>query len=172
LNTRHDESVSRQARCREPFLRNVTDKGLEALGTVLYLGHVPGASGTAGSVPGVALFWLCRDRAVLFAGLTGALFVLGTLAARFLERRTGDPDPTCVVIDEMVGMMAALALLEWSWANAIAAFVAFRFFDIVKPFPARQLEQKRGGLGIMLDDIVAAAYTWVAVRLAFMVIAH
>ena len=153
-------------------MRNVADKGLESVGTVLYLGHTPGASGTVGSVPGVLLFWLCRDHAVLFIALTVALFVLGTFAARYLERRTGDPDPTCVVIDEMVGMMAALALLEWSWTNAIAAFVAFRFFDIVKPFPARQLEQKRGGLGIMLDDIVAATYTWVAVRLVFMVIAR
>ena len=148
------------------------DRGLETLGTVLYLGRIPGVSGTVGSIPGVFLFWLCRGRGLFFAGLTGVLFLLGTVAARYLERKTGDTDPSCVVIDEMVGMMAALALFEWSWATALAAFLAFRFFDITKPFPARQFEQKRGGLGIMLDDIVAAAYTWVAVRLAFALVRH
>jgi phosphatidylglycerophosphatase A len=146
--------------------RNVADRALEMLGTVLYLGHVPAVSGTVGSVPGVVLWWVCRDRPAVFAVLTAVLFVLGTAAARSIERKTGDPDPACVVIDEMVGMMAVLAVLQWSWITAVAAFVAFRFFDIAKPFPARQIEQKHGGLGIMLDDIVAAGYTWVAVRLA------
>jgi phosphatidylglycerophosphatase A len=157
---------------RETFGRIAKYKGLEALGTVVYLGRVPWASGTVGSVPGVLLFWLCRDRALLFAVLTGVLFVLGVVAAGYLERKAGDADPSSVVVDEMVGMMAALALFKWSWPTAIAAFVAFRFFDIVKPFPARQFEEKRGGLGIMLDDIVAAAYTWVAVRLALGLMPH
>ncbi len=156
----------------ETFARIFKDKALEALGTVLYLGRVPWASGTVGSVPGVLLFWLCRERAPLFWALTGTLFVLGLTAAAHLERKTGDADPRIVVVDEMVGMMAALALFKWSWATAVGAFVAFRFFDIVKPFPARPFEEKRGGLGIMLDDIVAAAYTWAAVRLALGLVPH
>ena len=157
---------------RETFGRVAKDKGLEVLGTVLYLGRVARASGTLGSIPGVLLFWLFRERAMVFAGLTGTLFVLGIFAARYLERKTGDDDPSCVVVDEMVGMMAALTAFKLSWATAVAAFLAFRFFDIVKPFPARQFEEKRGGLGIMLDDIVAAAYTWVAIRLAFALVPH
>jgi phosphatidylglycerophosphatase A len=156
----------------ETFVQTVKNKGLEALGTVLYLGRVPWASGTAGSVPGVLLFWVCRDRPLLFGGLTAALFVLGVVAAGYLERKTGETDPGCVVVDEMVGMMAALALFKWSWTTAVAAFLAFRFFDIVKPFPARQFEQRSGGLGVMLDDIVAAAYTWAALRLTFALVAH
>jgi len=155
-----------ETRLRGAIARNVADRALHVLGTVLYLGHVPAVSGTVGSVPGVLLWWVCRDRPAVFAALTAVLFVLGTVAARSLERKTGDPDPACVVIDEMVGMMAVLSVLQWSWAHALAAFVAFRFLDIAKPFPARQIEQKRGGLGIMLDDIVAAGYTWMAVRLA------
>jgi len=156
----------------ETFAQTAKEKGLEALGSVLYLGRVPWASGTVGSVPGVLLFWLCRERALLFAALTVTLFVLGVVAAAYLERKTGDADPGCVVVDEMVGMMAALALFKWSWVTAVGAFVAFRFFDIVKPFPARQFEERRGGLGIMLDDIVAAAYTWAAVRLALGLVPH
>jgi len=152
--------------------RFAKDKVPEALGTVLYIGRFPWASGTVGSIPGVLLFWLCRDRALLFAVLTGALFAIGVVAAGYLERKTGKADPSIVVVDEMVGMMAALAPFKWSWPTAVAAFVAFRFFDIVKPFPARQFEEKRGGLGIMLDDIVAAAYTWVAVRLALGLVPH
>ena len=157
---------------RETFGRILKDKGLEALGTVLYLGRVPWAPGTIGTVPGVLLFWLFRDRAPLFGALTAVLFVLGVVTAAYLERKTGESDPRIVVVDEMVGMMAALALFKWSLATAVGAFVAFRFFDIVKPFPGRQFEERRGGLGIMLDDIVAAAYTWVAVRLALGLVPH
>ena len=157
---------------RETVGQIVKNKGLEALGTVLYLGRVPWASGTVGSVPGVLLFWVCRGRALLFGGMTAALFVLGVVAAGYLERKTGEVDPGCVVVDEMVGMMTVLALFKWSWPTAVAAFLAIRFFDIVKPFPARQFEQGSGGLGVMLDDIVAAAYTWVALRMAFALVAH
>jgi phosphatidylglycerophosphatase A len=171
-DTGHDEAVSPSARPRGASARNLADRALEALGSVLYLGYVPAVSGTIGSVPGVLVAWACRDRPAVLATLTVVLFVLGTAAARRIERKIGRPDPSCVVIDEMVGMMAALALLQWSWMNALGAFVAFRFFDISKPFPARQLEQKRGGLAIMLDDIVAAGYTWVAVRLAIVLSAQ
>ena len=153
--------------CRNGFAiaRRAAEKALEAVGTVLYVGYVPAVSGTVASVPGVLLFWMYRGRVLPFSILAIALFVVGSFAARHLARKTQDADPKCVVIDELVGMMAAVALLEWSWTTAIGAFVTFRFFDIVKPFPARALEQIGGGLGIMLDDIVAAAYTCVIVRL-------
>jgi len=145
-----------------------SDKVLEAIGTVLHLGYVPVAPGSFGSVAGLLAFWLLGAHKLLFAVLTVALLVLGTLAARHMERKTGETDPSCVIIDEMVAMMAALALVERSWVTAVAAFLAFRFFDIVKPFPARQFEAVEGGLGIMLDDLVAAAYACLVVRFAGM----
>ena len=148
------------------------DKGLEAVGTVLHLGYIPVVPGLFGSLAGLRVFWLCGGHRLLFAGLIVALFVLGTIAAQHLERKTGDTDPSCVVIDEMVAMMAALALVERSLITALAAFLAFRFFDIVKPFPARQAEGISGGPGIMLDDLVAAAYTCLVVRLTSALMPH
>jgi len=141
------------------------DDVLEALGTVLHLGHIPFAPGLWGSIAGLLVFWLCGAHTVFFAVLAVALLIPGTFAARHVERNTGKADPSCVVIDEMVAMMVALALVERSWVTAVAVFLAFRFFDIVKPFPARQLEAVGGGWGIMLDDLVAAGYAVLVVRL-------
>jgi phosphatidylglycerophosphatase A len=109
------------------------------------------------------LFWIV---------LTVALFALGTAAARNVAAKRGHPDPRSVVVDELVGMMASLTAFEWSWGTVLGAFLAFRFFDVVKPFPARMLEHVPNGFGIMLDDIVAAVYASVAVRLALVLIPH
>jgi phosphatidylglycerophosphatase A len=71
----------------------------------------------------------------------------------------GRHDPGNIVWDEMVGFWLTVALVPVTWSWWLAAFVAFRFFDILKPWPIRQLDRHiKGGLGIMLDDIVAALY--------------
>jgi phosphatidylglycerophosphatase A len=145
---------------------------LEAVATVAHIGYVPVVPGLCGSVAGLVVFWLLGVHTLLFAVLTVVLFVVGPLAARHMENKTGEADPSCVVIDEMVAMMAALALVERSWVTAVAAFLAFRFFDIVKPFPGRQLEAAGGGFGIMLDDLVAAAYAVLVVRFASALMLH
>lgn len=153
-------------------MRLFGDRILEAVGTVLHLGRVPVIPGLCGSMAGLLLFWLIGGHTLLFSVLVVVLFVLGAVSAGYLEDRAGSADPGYVVIDEMVGIMAALALVERSLATAVAAFLAFRFFDVVKPFPGRQAEGIRGGLGIMLDDLVAAAYTVLVVRFASALMSH
>ena len=75
-------------------------------------------------------------------------------------------DPPCIVIDEFAGYMASLLFLPLSWGYITAAFVLFRFFDILKPPPLRRLENVfNDGFGIMADDIGAAAYTNLALQL-------
>jgi|GEM_PF-117705 len=75
-------------------------------------------------------------------------------------------DPSCIVIDEFAGYMASLLFLPLSWGYIIAAFVLFRFFDILKPPPLRRLEDVfNGGFGIMADDIGAAVYTNLVLQL-------
>lgn len=75
------------------------------------------------------------------------------------------PDPSEVVIDEVVGMMVTLAYLPWSFISIGLGFLLFRVFDIIKPPPARQLERLPGGWGIVMDDVVAGIYANLALRL-------
>jgi phosphatidylglycerophosphatase A len=75
------------------------------------------------------------------------------------------PDPSIVVIDEVVGMWISLLAIPMGISAAILAFLFFRTFDILKPFPARQMEHLPGGWGIMMDDVVAGIYANIATRL-------
>lgn len=124
--------------------------------------------GTAGAAVGVvfaaALLPLgATATAVALAGL----FALGVWASGEAERVAGVRDPQWVVIDETFGAAATLAVLPPDPLVWAAGFVAFRFFDIAKPWPIRLLHDRvRGGLGIMLDDAVAAAMAGAAIWLA------
>jgi len=84
------------------------------------------------------------------------LLILGTYAASFYSRELHKDDPRCVVIDEAAGQFLVLFLVVPDWTSLIAAFLLFRFFDIVKPFPIRRAEALPAGWGIMADDILAA----------------
>jgi len=87
------------------------------------------------------------------------LFGLGVYLCETASRALGRADPGGIVWDEMVGYWLAVALVPVSWAWWLAAFLLFRVFDIWKPWPIRQLERRvGGGLGVMLDDAVAAGY--------------
>jgi phosphatidylglycerophosphatase A len=133
------------------------------VGTFFYLGYVPKAPGTAGSLGALALaWWLHTYLGVSSAGIAaGAVLLLAPAiwAAGRLAKDTGNKDPQIVVIDEVVGqwitLAGASALNAKSW---IAAFALFRLFDIWKPAPVRQLERVPGGAGIVLDDAMAGIY--------------
>lgn len=130
----------------------------EVLATVFYLGYSPVASGTVGSLPAiVAAYWLSPYPAGFSIAII-LMFLLGTAASFRVERRLGRKDPGEVVIDEFVGMLVALFWLPLTWKTMVVAFILFRVFDILKPFPAKRLESLPGGFGIMVDDIVAAFY--------------
>ena len=82
---------------------------------------------------------------------------------------SGRKDPGKVVVDEVAGQMIALFPLtlfaRWSTAAVILSFILFRFFDIVKPYPANRLQDLDGGMGIMFDDLVAGVYGAVVVAI-------
>ena len=131
------------------------------------VGYFPVAPGTAGSLVGVGIVlalgllpvtFRWRSAAVVLTTLI--LMMLGVAAASRAVSFFGRADPSQVVIDEVVGQMISLA--AWpvaGWKTYVAGFILFRFFDIVKPFPARRCERIAGGWGIMLDDVVAGAYS-------------
>jgi phosphatidylglycerophosphatase A len=142
------------------------------LATFGYVGYFPVAPGTAGSAAALLLYALLRwlsmpllDVAVI-VGLCLAGFWAGTVAASHFGRE----DPGHVVLDEVVGMLLTLLFIPVSWTGVLAGFLLFRLFDIVKPPPARQLERLHGGVGIMMDDVMAGIYGNIALRLLIWVL--
>ena len=145
------------------------------------VGYLPLAPGTWGSLVGVGSYALLRlavfpkistegNQAmysptflVLELSVISFITVLGIWAASRSERVLRIKDPGKVVVDEVAGQLIALLpvplSIEYGWPYwLIPAFLLFRFFDIVKPYPARKMELFEGGLGIMADDVVAGAY--------------
>ncbi len=137
------------------------------LATAAYLGYFPIAPGTVGSAAGLVVYllvWWTHAPAVEIA-LIIVVFASGVWAGTTAERYFGGIDPGPVVIDEVLGMLITLAFIPVGVAGAIAGFVLFRIFDIVKPYPARHLERLHGGLGVMADDAMAAVYANISLRL-------
>lgn len=127
------------------------DRLILLLATGFGAGKLPVAPGTAGSIFGIGLWWLLRDWPVIYvAGVLAAVWIAGE-AAKLMN----DPDPASVVIDEIVGMPVALAGIYPVWWHVVVAFAAFRLFDIWKPFPIRQSQKLPGGIGIVVDDVLA-----------------
>jgi phosphatidylglycerophosphatase A len=132
-----------------------------------YVGYFPVAPGTIGSLAGLVVYALLR--------LSGApplvdlafiliLFAAGVWSGTHAERHFGTTDPGPGVIDEVVGMLITLWMQPVSGPVALAGFIVFRVFDVVKPWPASRLERLHGGLGMMADDAMAAVYGNVALR--------
>lgn len=138
-------------------------------------GLFPVASGTVGSAAFLALY-----AAFVFAGasagallavqLAGSalLFAVGVWACSEVESIYGK-DGGEMVVDEALGMLVSLVLIPPTLVNLAAAFVLFRVFDIVKPWPAGACEKLPKGWGVMLDDLVAGIYANLALRLALLV---
>jgi len=132
-----------------------------------YSGRFPKAPGTAGTVVGVLLFLALRSAASTWYALaTIAVIGIGTWAAGEADRILGSKDDQSIVIDEIVGFLVVLFLVPFSWWSVAAGFVLFRFFDILKPWPIKKLQDIPGGLGVMLDDIGAGIYTNVILQIA------
>jgi phosphatidylglycerophosphatase A len=120
-------------------------------------GLLPRAPGTWGSLLGVPLFLLLHPLGqVSYVLLVIALFVLGVYISGRTARALGVHDHSAIVIDEVVGMLVTWVLVGPGWFTIVAGFVLFRLFDILKPWPVSWIDRSvSGGLGIMLDDLVA-----------------
>ncbi len=143
------------------------DKLFMFIATGAYSGYLPKAPGTWGSMVGV-LLWLGLNRVapLTYGAVVCALFVIGTAAAGAAEKIVDSGDPGLVVVDEIVGQLIALALIPTHPLAVLAGFALFRFFDILKPFPIGWLDSHiHGGLGIMLDDVVAGLYALAILQL-------
>ena len=135
-------------------------------------GLAPKAPGTVGTLAAVPLAILLKLLpAAWFWPLLLVSFLLGIYLCDVTSRRLGRHDPGGIVWDEMVAYWLTVAFVPLHWAWLGAAFLLFRFFDIFKPWPIRHVERRfGGGLGIMLDDVVAALYAILVLQAAAMLL--
>jgi phosphatidylglycerophosphatase A len=134
--------------------------------TAGYCGYFPIAPGTVGSAAGLVVYLLVwwGQSPLLEVALIVGLFAAGVWAGTTAERYFGGIDPGPIVLDEVVGMLITLAFIPVGLSGALAGFILFRFFDVVKPYPANRLERLHGGLGVMADDAMAAVYANLTLR--------
>jgi phosphatidylglycerophosphatase A len=129
-----------------------------ALITFFGVGYLP-LPGTFGSLVGVWLFYLIKDNTSMSLVFTLLFIFLGFLIADRAEKVFNRKDAQCIVIDEISGMFISLMFIPYDIKLIIIAFVLFRVFDSLKPYPAGMLQDAAGGIGIMSDDIIAGLYT-------------
>jgi phosphatidylglycerophosphatase A len=145
---------------------NFSGKIALILSTWFGIGLLPVAPGTFGSVAAVPI---ALGLACLGIGYTAFAISIVVAVAIWSSGRCkkllGNDDPSAVVIDEVAGLLLTMFLLAPSWLTLGLGFALFRFFDILKPYPIRKVEKLRGGLGIVVDDLVAGVYAHCGVRL-------
>jgi phosphatidylglycerophosphatase A len=145
---------------------NFREKGVLFLSSAGFIGNIPFAPGTFGSLLGLPLCFLLSKVnwrvSVLFLGIFVALAVWVCNKA---QRLIQENDPGCIVLDEISGMMVSLVGIPFNPITYAAGFAIFRLLDIFKPFPIRAVEKKfTGGTGIVLDDIAAGIFTNLILR--------
>jgi phosphatidylglycerophosphatase A len=138
------------------------------LATGAYVGYLPVAPGTFGSLLGLPLLVLLA-RAHLNVPTMIALLAAVSLASMAVCERAGlafaDPDSGKIVLDEICGMLVAGAWIVPTATSLLVVFALFRLFDVWKPFPARYLDRRvRNGIGVVGDDLVAGVYANLVAR--------
>ncbi|SEK47746.1 phosphatidylglycerophosphatase [Colwellia chukchiensis] len=132
-------------------------------------GLAPKAPGTFGTLAAIPLLLLM---APLTPSIYLLLLVLMSVAGIYICGKAaadvGVPDHGAIVWDEVVGLLITMFLIPLSWQSLLLGFLLFRFFDILKPWPISFFDKNcHGGLGIMLDDIVAGIVAWAIMMVIF-----
>jgi len=140
----------------------LNEKLITFLATGFYSGLSPFAPGTAGTLVGVLICLLCLPMPLILR----LLFVLALLALSFYvageaEKIYQKKDDQRIVIDEVIGLQITMLPVAINGLNLCAGFVLFRIFDILKPFPVRNLQKLPGGWGVVADDVGAGIYAGV-----------
>lgn len=144
----------------------MSDDFVKLIVSFFHIGNVPKAPGTAASLAGALIYLILQPlfliHIFLFAIITAMGFIVGEAAEKAYKKK----DPPQVVIDEVAGMLLSCFLLPAKISVIFWAFVLFRLFDITKIFPIRNLEKMQGGVGIMMDDLMAGLYTNLIMHIA------
>lgn len=143
------------------FLRN--------LATLFGIGKIGKAPGTVATLATIPIWYgLTQLGPLIYLTFTFLFVPVGVWAAHVYEAHSKEHDSKEIVIDEVVGYLITMAWLPLTWQSAIIGFCLFRFLDIVKPAPIRQLDQRvPGGFGVMIDDIVAGIISSIVMQLIY-----
>ena len=139
---------------------------IKILSTFFYIGYLPLIPGTFASITGVFLFYFLKDNLLIYIFSILSLLLIGILVGERAEEVFQRKDCPFIVIDEVLGMLLSLIFIPYDIKLVIIAFVIFRILDTLKPYPASMLQNLKGGIGIMGDDIVAGLYTNIILQLA------
>lgn len=131
----------------------------------LGIGFAPQAPGTISSLILALVYGFLPDFEPYYVAIAaGVLVVIGVPLCTHAEKQLGKHDPGAVVWDEFAGFAVAVLFLPHEWPVIMGALVAFRMFDVFKPFPGGRAEKLPRGWGIMMDDLVAGVYANLTVR--------
>lgn len=134
-------------------------------------GASPVAPGTCGTLAAIPLYWILQGLSLpIYLVITAVLTGIGVGLCEIACRDTGVHDNPGVVWDEIAGYLITMIAAPKGWVWIGLGFVLFRLFDIWKPWPIRWLDRRvGGGLGVMLDDVVAAIYAWLILQAIFLI---
>ncbi|MDI6686598.1 MAG: phosphatidylglycerophosphatase A [Desulfobacterales bacterium] len=146
---------------------NFREKSVMFFATGCFIGNIPFAPGTFGTILGLPFcFFLSRTNFLLAVLLTGIFIIFAIFIAHHAEKILKKNDPGLIVIDEIAGFMITILNLPFNAVYVLVGFVMFRFFDILKPFPIRLIERKlSGGTAIVMDDVAAGIYSNLVLRI-------
>jgi phosphatidylglycerophosphatase A len=142
------------------------DQFAKIIATFFGIGYFPIAPGTAATAAGIALAFCLQGHEWVYAVVVFVLFAAGVPVCGRVEKILKQKDPGIVVLDEVIGVLVALAGLPMTWPVAISVFFLFRAFDMFKIYPINRLETRPGGWGVILDDVMAGIYTNIIMRIA------
>lgn len=162
-------TFGRMPTLNKPFFASAraSDRAVEFFARGLGTGWAPRAPGTVGTVLGVALYVALPTLTVwTYIALTGVLLVIGIWICGRTSRLMNVNDHPGIVFDEVVGFLVTMTAAPPGWIWIAGGFILFRVFDIAKPWPVRLADQRvHGGLGIMLDDILAGVYAMICLQI-------
>lgn len=151
----------------KPTLSDILKRPAVLLACGLGSGLIPKAPGTFGTLAAIPLFlWMQHLNILSYLLITAAFFVLGIWISAEAIKIFQRDDPSEVVWDEVVGFLITMIAAPTGWQWVVLGFVLFRIFDIWKPWPVSLADQKlHGGIGIMLDDVIAGIYALIVLKL-------
>lgn len=141
-----------------------TQRLFRNIATLGPVGYLPVAPGTFGTAAGLLFVLIIRPSDSLLMIFVVISFVVGIISSHLAEISLNKRDPAVIVIDEFTGFLVSLSFKDITVLTLVLSFIFFRIFDILKPPPIKTFDKfLQGGLGIMMDDVMAGIYTNITV---------
>ena len=136
------------------------DNIVKALVSVFGLGYMPVGPGTWGSFGGLLLwyFYLRNLSTIWYVAVLVVLIIVSCYLSDLANKIYGEEDSSHIVIDEVCGFLVSMICIQGGFVWGLAGFILFRVFDILKPQPVKFFEDLHGGIGVVLDDVMAGVY--------------